>query len=223
MSLAMMPSVFVFAMATGATAVQKGLTLAEATIMSVLVYAGSSQMVALEVWPERFTSAGLLLVADVVAVVNSRLLLMSAALRPWIDHLPPAINYSHLTVLTDANYILAARHRAEGGNDAGVLIGSGVALWVVWVVGTIPGHHLGGIVGNPKTYGLDLVMPIYFAAIAVPLWRNHRDSRAWLVAAAAALLVHLTIPGHWHILAGALAGMAYAAFDPFSREAGDAS
>ena len=48
--LPLLPGVLVFATAFGAAAVGKGLTLAQAVVMSGLVYGGASQMVALELW-----------------------------------------------------------------------------------------------------------------------------------------------------------------------------
>ncbi len=47
-----MPGMIMFGAAFGALAAQKGLSLLEATLMSGLVYAGASQFVALEMWPE---------------------------------------------------------------------------------------------------------------------------------------------------------------------------
>jgi predicted branched-subunit amino acid permease len=214
-ALMMTPSVFVFATVVGAASAQKGLTLGEAMLMSLIVFAGASQMVALEVWPQRFDVAGILAVVGVTAIVNSRLILMSASLRLWLAGQPAGLTYAHLALLTDPNYVVYARHRHEGGRDAGVLVGSGVTLWLVWVIGTLPGHWLAGGIADPRRWALDLVMPIVFSVMATPLWRGHRETRAWLAAAAAALACHALVPGHWYIVAGALAGMLFAAFDPF--------
>lgn len=46
----LMPGVVVFAVAFGAAASAKGLSLLEAVLMSALVYAGVSQLVAMELW-----------------------------------------------------------------------------------------------------------------------------------------------------------------------------
>jgi predicted branched-subunit amino acid permease len=39
-------------------------------------------------------------------------------------------------------------------------------------------QQTGALVSDPRRYGLDLVMPIFFAAMIVPLWRGGRSLRA---------------------------------------------
>jgi predicted branched-subunit amino acid permease len=213
----LMPGVALFASAFGAIAEQKGMTLTQALAMSATVYAGASQMVAMQVWPSTgWTMTGLIAVILVTALVNLRLLLMSAGLQPWLASLPPSVNYPSLLFLTDANYILGMRYRQDGGRDAGIMLGAGIALWLVWVLGTIPGHLAGSAIGDPKRFGLDLVMPVFFGIMLVPLWKGQHDSRAWGVAGLVALACYAVIPGHWYLALGAFAGMAYAAFDPFA-------
>jgi predicted branched-subunit amino acid permease len=87
-----------------------------------------------------------------------------------------------------------------------------LGLWVAWVAATAPGHLLGALVTDPRRYGLDLVMPIFFCAMLVPLWRGARAARPWAVAGAAALLVHGLVPGYAFIVAGALTGAVAGAF-----------
>ena len=53
--------------------------------MSGLMFAGASQLVALEVWPAGVDVRRIVTLAVVVATVNNALLLMGAALRPGSD------------------------------------------------------------------------------------------------------------------------------------------
>ncbi len=211
MTLPTVPGALVFGIAFGAAAAAKGLTLWEAVAMSAIVFAGMSQMVALEAWPLNWTWSAVATLALITAVVNSRMVLMGAALHPWLATRSNRFNLSQLFLLTDINYLIAVRHRAEGGNDLGVLVGAGLTTWIGWVLFTIPGHVLGGALGDPQRYALDLVMPVYFAALLVPLWTGLRNAIPWVVAGLVALTVSKLMPGHLFILAGALAGMATAA------------
>ena len=52
--------------------------------MNVFVYAGMSQLVAMEAWPERVTLGALAALAVLMVTINARMLLMSAALYPWL-------------------------------------------------------------------------------------------------------------------------------------------
>jgi predicted branched-subunit amino acid permease len=202
-----LPGLVVYALAFGAASANRGLSLAEATAMSAIVYAGAAQMVSLEVWQPAWTAAALLTVALVTATVNARFMLMGASLQPWLRGAPPVRTALGLFFLVDASWILATRYREDGGRDVGVLFGAGVTSWVVWVAGTIPGYLAGSLVAEPRRYALDLVMPVFFAAMAVPLWRGLRTSALpWGIAGLVGLAVQALVPGYLFIVAGALAG-----------------
>ena len=206
LTLPMLPGVVLMSTAFGTVAAQKGLTAFEAVLMSGLMFAGASQLVALEVWPAVWTFGGILTLAVVVATVNMRYLLMGAALRPWLGPGPAWQSYLALLTTVDANWIVAMRYRAHGGSDTGVVLGSGAVLWLFWVAGTVPGHLLGVLVNDPRRFGLDLVLPIFFVAMLVLLWRGPRRGAAWIIAGAVAFLTSHLLPGYWFIMAGAIAG-----------------
>ncbi len=203
---ALLPGTVVFAAAFGTIAAQKGLTLAEATLMSLVVFAGASQLVALEIWADPLTPGTLVSIATVTAIVNARFILMGATLRPWFGTLPPWQAYSTLLVTTDATWLVGMRYRAEGGSDAAIYLGAGLALWALWVAATIPGYLFGTFISDPKRFGFDLMLPIFFVAMAVPLWRGYRRAIGWAIAGAVALLVSQLVPGWWFIVVGALTG-----------------
>ena len=206
LTLPLLPGIVVYAF--GAAAAQKGLSLWEAVAFSAFVFAGASQMVALELWTEPWTLSALLEVTAVTALINGRMMLMSAAVQPWMAGGPRAVNALSFFLFTDASFILSTRAREEADRDLGILLGAGGVLWVVWTLATVPGFLAGALVGEPRRYGLDLVLPIFFAAMLVPLWRGSRPALPWAVAGAVALLVQAIVPGYLFILAGAVAGMA---------------
>lgn len=212
LTVPLMPGILVFAAAFGTLAAQKGLTLVEATLMSALVYAGSSQLVAVEAWERPLTLSVVLTLALLTATVNLRYLLMGASLRPWLGPLPPWQSYSALVFIVDANWLIASQYRQQGGSDVSVFLGAGVALWFMWVGGTIPGYLLGALISDPRVLGLDFVVPAFFTAMLVPLWRGSRTAAAWAIAAATAIVASILIPGWWFVVVGAIAGSVAAAF-----------
>ena len=90
---------------------------------------------------------------------------LAAPLPSWQVY--PAL---HLT--TDPGWLIAMRYRAEGGNDAGVLLGGSFVIFVLWMAATSAGYLLGALISDPRAVGLDLVMPIFFAAMLIPLWQT---------------------------------------------------
>ena len=200
------PGMLVFASAFGAAAAQKGLTLGQTLGLSAFVFAGAAQMVALEVWQQVWTPATILAVAAVTAVINARMILMGAAIQPWLAREPKARSALTLFLLTDANWLIGSSYHAGGGRDVGVLFGSGATIWVLWFLGTIPGYLAGALMTDPRRFGIDLVLPIYFVVMLVPLWKGWRPARPWAIAGIVALAVHALVPGYAFIVAGALAG-----------------
>lgn len=219
LSLPFLPGVLAFSAAYGTVAVQKGLTFAEAVAMSAIVFAGASQMVALEIWREPLEPALALAICGVVAAVNMRLVLMGASLRPWIGGLPGSKVYPTMPVLTDVNWIVAIRYRADGGEDFGVFVGSGLLIWSVWTLGSIPGYVAGGLVPDPRAYALDLVMPAFFVVMLIPLWKGARAALPWLVSGVVATATAFLVPGYWFIVTGALAGSLAGALTPPPEDA----
>ena len=206
MAMAPVPGMIAFGIAVGSATAAKGFTFVEAMFMNALVYAGLSQMVALEVWPAHMTVGALGGLALIAATVNARMLLVSASLRPWLGPLPAWQTYPLFHLLTEPGWIVAMRYRSDGGADASVFLGGALLILVVWLASTATGHLLGALVSNPRAIGLDLVMPVYFAAMLVPLWRGSTRAIPWVVAGAVALIVYYLAGGWWYVVAGGLAG-----------------
>ena len=202
----MLPGTLVFGMALGALCAQKHFTLAEVQLMMLTVYGGLSQFVAVQSWPEHLTASSIATLALLTTTVNIRFSLMSASLRPWFGTLPPWQSYPPMLVVTDGGWLAAMRYRAHGGADASFYLAGGVALYLVWAVSAAPGFLLAEQLSDPKKYGVDLVMPAFYAALLVPAWKGMRLAVPWAIAGAVALIVHWLFPGWWFIIAGAVSG-----------------
>jgi predicted branched-subunit amino acid permease len=181
-------------------------------LMNALVFAGSSQLVAIEVWTNPLTLGTLLSLATITAVVNARFILMGASLRPWLGPLPAWQVYLALLQNVDANWIVATRYRGEGGGDVSIYLGSGIALWTTWVASVIPGYLLGAFITDPTRFGFDMLLPVFFSAMTVQMWRGSRRAIGWAVAGVVALVASQLIGGYWFIVIGAVAGSVVGGF-----------
>lgn len=192
-----------YGIAFGVLARQAGLSVAEATLMSAVVLAGASQLIAVELW-----DAPLPVVTIIVTtlVVNLRYVLMGASLRPWFESLSPARTYGSLFFITDESWALSIADLREGAGRGAFLLGAGLCIWVLWVATTAIGAAAGGAIASPERYGLDFVLTAIFVIIAVGLWRGRKDLLPWVVAAAIAIAGAELLPGRWYILLGGIAG-----------------
>lgn len=192
-----------FGLVFGVAARQAGLSLVEASLMSALVFAGSSQFVAIGIWG---SPVPVFAVVVATLIVNARHLLMGAALRPWYSRMTRTRAYGSLFFMTDTNWPLQLQAFLRGEREGAILVGSGLFMLSTWVAATAFGHAAGAVIGDPRTWGLDFTVVAFFAAVLVKLWRGRGDAMPWIVAAVVAVAIHAFVPGFWHVIAGALAG-----------------
>jgi 4-azaleucine resistance transporter AzlC len=194
-----------FGLVVGVISDARGLTFAETLLMCALVFAGSSQLLALDLWTDPAPVLGAALAA---LAVNIRLAPMGAALAPWLDRLRGWRLWGTLATLVDHSYALSAAEQQRGGRDAGFLLGVGAALWLFWMIAVALGYGLGGLVRLAPGHPLYFAATATFCAILVPLWQSpRRDLLPWIAAGATALLLWQAGAGApWPLIAGALTG-----------------
>ncbi len=177
-----------FGIGFGVAAAQKGLSAFETTLMSFTVMAGTSQMVALDIWAQPLP---LMALAVSVFVANLRYFVMGAALQPHLPHLPWWLQPPVWYVTVDQNWAVNIAEYRRGQGDLGKFLGGGFVMAWIWSGSTLAGHlAAGGILSDPtmaRRLGLDFVGVAVFVVVATILFRGKRDIAPWAVAIAAAL------------------------------------
>jgi 4-azaleucine resistance transporter AzlC len=191
-----------YGIAFGVLANQVGLSVAEAALMSAVVVAGASQIVAVELWADPIPIAAIVVTTF---AINLRYSLMGAALQPWFKRLSASKAYGSLFFMADENWALTMRDFRAGNKRGAFLLGSGIAVWSFWVVSTVVGALAGGLVGDPARYGADFVLAAVFVALAAELWEGQSSLLPWVVALGTALIAAEMLPGRWYILLGGVA------------------
>lgn len=194
-----MPSVFVYGTVFGGLAVQAGLRPLEVLGMSVLVFAGASQFVAI---PMLAAGAPALAIVVTTYVINMRHYLMAATLAPSFRTFPRGWLALVAHVINDESFAVAVARRNPP--DPWVFIGSALAVSGAFLAGVSVGTPLGGLVADPARWGLDFAFPAVFLALVALQLRRRAD---WLVALAAAVVavaVALVLPGTWHVIVAGL-------------------
>jgi 4-azaleucine resistance transporter AzlC len=197
--LALVPSVFVYGSVFGGLAVGAGLWPLEIWAMSLLVFAGAAQFVAV---PMMAAGAAPLTVVLTTYVVNMRHYLMAATLAPAFRGFPRGWLALVAHVINDESFAIAAA-RSNPPNPW-VYLGSAGAIGGAFLGGVVLGTLLGGLVETPERYGFDFAFPAVFLALVAAQVRRRSD---WLVAigsAGLALAIAVTVPGNWHIIVAGL-------------------
>lgn len=159
-----------FGMIYGALAVTAGLPSAAGQAMSSIVFAGSAQFIATQLF---VAGAPVVVVLLTTFVVNLRHMLYSASVAPFLNHLPSRWKWLLAYLLTDEAYAVAITHyRTEGdpidASDARhwFTLGAGLALWGSWQASTAAGIFLGSQV--PPSWALDFTLALTFIALLIP-------------------------------------------------------
>jgi 4-azaleucine resistance transporter AzlC len=197
------PGAVAFGLVYGFLAGERGLSALEIGLSSMLVFAGASQFLALELWGDPLPVLGLTLS---VLVINLRHLLMGPALLPWLAPLPPAKAYGSLFFLADEVWGVSVAELRRGGRDAAFLLGAGLALYGFWVSSSILGRAAGDLSHLVEDWGLDFLTTAFFVALLAGFWRGRGDALPWLVAGGVAVAAKAWLPGTWYIVLGAVAG-----------------
>jgi predicted branched-subunit amino acid permease len=187
----------------GVLAAQVGLSVLEAVAMSATVFSGTAQIAILQAWS---ASQALLALFATVMVVNSRYILMSAALRPWLGQVPRWRAVASLLILVDGTFAIGMRERARGNTDAGVLFGASLVSYLGWVIGTALGYWVGALLPDPRVLALDFLVIAFCASAAALMCKPGIDPWPPLGAVAAAAAVQYVAPGAWAVVAAGVTG-----------------
>ena len=201
-------SVFAYGIAFGLFAKSAQMSMAEALLMSGLVYSGSAQMAAVSAMGDGAIPSGMAAFAVVTTIIllNARYLLYGASLRGWLSQVSGPQAYATLAVLGDGNWALSMKRHAEGERDAGFVLGSGIATFAPWLLGTMAGLLAGGLIANPAMLGLDFLLVAFSAAMGAAMLKLQKNWAGMIAAALVALVVDRLAPGGWTIVAAGLAG-----------------
>lgn len=199
-----MIGVFPFGLIYGALALGAGLSPAPAQIMSSVVFAGSSQFVAVQLFHD--SAPGLVIVLT-IGVINMRHMLYSASIAPYIEQLPARWKTLLAYLLTDEAYAATILHYKEEGvspTSHWFFLGAGLALWTTWQVSSALGIFFGAVL--PSSWPLDFAVPVTFIAMVMPVLKDRPIVAAALSAGIVALLAN-ALPFKLGLILAAVVGI----------------
>src|SRR5579871_2429921 len=151
-----------FGIIFGAAAITTGISPLATIAMSIFVFAGSAEFIAVGL-----VKAGVSVPIIILTtfVVNLRHVLYSATLAPYVKKLPQRWLLAFGYMLTDEAFVVASTHYAEPSdptNKHWYFLGSELLLFVCWQIFTWIGIFAGTRFQDATKLGLDFALSVTF-------------------------------------------------------------
>lgn len=195
-----------FGIIFGTLAESSGLSLLGAMAMSLFVFAGSSQFIALGLLA---TGVGPVIIIATTLVVNLRHLLYATALVDKVSHLSHGWRAILAFGLTDESFAVVNNRyieRTDTNRAHWFFLGSIVAMYSNWQLCTWLGIGLGELFPDMTNWGLDFAMSVTFLGMIIPYLRN---KPMWIAVISAAVfaIVLRDLPHQLGLVVAALSGI----------------
>jgi 4-azaleucine resistance transporter AzlC len=194
--------------AYGVLAQQAGLSLLNTVLMSVLVYAGSAQLIAVAMF-----AAGLNPVSIIATtfVVNLRHLLMSASLAPnlksWNKWELALFAYE----VTDESFAVHSVRFARGDLNKTTCFGINGLAQVSWVLASFAGYFAGASIPSVEPLGIDYALPAMFIALLVMQMKNGLHILVAGFSGLLALILNQAGADQWSVILATVIGATFGA------------
>ena len=190
-----------YAVSVGALGVAAGLSIVQTCALSVLVFTGGSQFAFVGV----VAGGGNPLSGAASAILlGARTGLYGVRLVPLLDvRGGRRLVAAQLTIDESTAVALANEDADRRAGRLGFWV-TGLAIFLLWNLGTLVGALAGSAVGDPRDYGLDAAAPAAFLALLAPRMRGRTEWTAALLAAGVAIVAVPLVPAGLPVLVAAL-------------------
>ncbi len=157
--------VFPFGIAYGILGIEVGLTNIQTYLLSIIIFAGVSQIVFAQL-VSTFTPS--FMIVGTIGIVNLRHILYGVSLSSYLKKLSLKWRIILSYLITDEAFAISYKRFSEEKKTKYMhfhLLGSGITLWTSWQISTLIGIFIGPSI--PNSLNLEYVIPLSFIAIVV--------------------------------------------------------
>lgn len=198
----------------GATAITSGLTPLETFFSSLVMYTAAAQFLFLEINGYNVPAWSIILAVFAVAF---RHLLYSATITKKIVGFSPFQKIAAFALLSDPSFA-SLENRSETQNiHPSYYFGYALPIYIGWVLMTIVGIYFGSLIEDPKRFGIDFIIPIYFLILLMGFRKRPSWLHIVLASGISSVILFQLIGPPWHISLGALFGIGIAMILPSKK------
>ncbi len=189
-------------LAFGVLAQKAGLAPWQVGLMSLLVFAGSSQFIAVAMLQ---AGAGIAAIVATTFVVNLRHALMSSSLAVPLAGASRRFLALFAYGITDESFALNSSLFREGAWDRYRALALNHAANLTWIAATVAGAFAGQFIA-PGAFGIDYALIGMFLCLLVFQLRSRVHAATALLSGALALVLYLALPGNGYVVLGSVLG-----------------
>ncbi len=200
--------------AYGVLARKSGISIDNTVLMSIIVFAGSAQFIAVGLIA---SGASALSVIITTFIVNLRHLLMSAALSPYLKKWSKLQLAAFTFQLTDESFAVHSTRFARGDTDKGETYLINCIAQLAWVGGTVLGIFSSTLITDVRPMGLDYALPAMFIALLIFQIKDRSHVVVGLVTGLLSTALALGGAGQWNVIIATLIGASLGAAVKWTR------
>ena len=195
-----------FGLTFGVLGPEYGFTPIQTFLMSVIIFAGASQIAFVQL-----TSTGTAPLVTIlsVGVINLRHVLYSAAISKYLAKLPVKWKIPLAFLLVDQAFAMTIKYmeKEEESEFAHYhLLGGEITLWLLWQASTLMGILLGKTI--PEELNLGFAIPLVFLSLIAPEIVKHKSHALSALSAGAAAVIFYGLPSNLWVIFSSCIGLA---------------
>ena len=189
--------------AYGVLARKAGLSSANVVLMSLIVYAGASQFVAVGLMAG--AASGVSIVVTTF-IVNLRHLILASSLAPYLQSWRVRDLAIFSYQITDETFAVHATSFPYRQPEKSETLAVNMTAQISWIVGGALGAISGSLIGDVRPLALDFALPALFTALLAMQIKDRAHAAAALGGGLTAVGLHLAGLDTWNIIIGAVLG-----------------
>jgi 4-azaleucine resistance transporter AzlC len=192
----------------GVLAGQAGFTPVDIALMSIIVFAGSAQFIAVSMMAAGSSAVPVIITTF---IVNLRHLLMSSALALHVKDAGKPMLSLFAYGVTDESFAVNQTNFSRGNWDMRDALIVNHSANLVWICSTIMGGYLGNLVPG-GAFGLDFVLTAMFIGLLMYQLKGGLILMAAIISGVLAIVFCLLIPGAWYVVISSIIASTICAF-----------
>ncbi|MCD6546326.1 MAG: AzlC family ABC transporter permease [Thermotogae bacterium] len=183
--------------AYGILAIRSGLSIFQVASMSLMVFAGSSQFIAIDMIK---ANSDLFSIVLTTFLVNLRHLLLSASmalkLKESPDFLIPILSF----LITDESFAISIVSIDKYRYKYYYFLGLGLTAYASWVLSSFLGAIIGFFIYKLDISALDFVLPAMFIVLLVLQIKRKMDVLIAIISGVLSIVFSYLTSGNWNII-----------------------